>query len=117
MTSIEKDFVRDGLSNEDIILNISKIIKRNKEEEINKLNEMEKFEKLRSEFNFFSDRYPMLFEIAIRNNNFPWDNLSYMLDMRNKIITNEMTSENASKTVGNDWFNRYVKIKEIPPNK
>lgn len=117
MTSKEKEFLTDGLSNEELVVTISNIIKRNNEEEIKKLSDMEKFEKLRSEFSFFSDRYPMLFEMAIRDDNFPWDNLSYMLNMRNKIINDEMTSENASKVVGKEWFDKYVDVKGVPPKK
>lgn len=117
MTSKEKEFLTDGLSNEELVVTISNIIKRNNEEEIKKLSDMEKFEKLRGEFSFFSERYPMLFEMAIRDDNFPWDNLSYMLNMRNKIINNEMTSENASKVVGKEWFDKYVDVKGVPPKK
>ena len=108
MTSKEKEFLTDGLSNEELVVTISNIIKRNNEEEIKKLSDMEKFEKLRGEFSFFSERYPMLFEMAIRDDNFPWDNLSYMLNMRNKIINNEMTSEGATKVVGQEWFNKHI---------
>jgi len=113
----KKDFIKDGLSNEEIILTIKKIIERNKEDDIRKLTEMDKYEKLKEEFNFFSDRYPMLFELSTRNENFNWNNLFYMLNMRNKIINDEMTSEDASKVVGKDWYDKYVDIKSIPKNK
>jgi hypothetical protein len=117
MTSKEKEFISDGLSNEELVVTISNIIKRKNEDEIKKLSDMDKFEKLRGEFKFFSERYPMLFEMAIRDDNFPWDNLSYMLNMRKKIINDEMTSENASKIVGKEWFDKYVDVMGAPPNK
>lgn len=102
-----KDFINDGLTNDEIIKNVYNIITRNKEcKDIP--NSDEKYEKLKTEFNFFSSRYPMLFELAISDEPFPWDNLNYMLSMRNKIINNEMTSENASKVVGEQWFNKFV---------
>jgi|LakMenEpi03Aug12_release.lakeMendotaPanAssembly.Ray.scaffolds.fasta_scaffold04684_32 hypothetical protein len=118
MASKEKNFITDGLSNEDIIITISKIITRNKEDELKKLEDMKKYELLKTEFSFFSERYPMLFELAIRDDqDFNWTNLTYMLNMRNKIINDELTPENASKIVGNEWFNKYVDINSIPVNK
>lgn len=43
MTTKEKDFISDGLSNDDITITISKIIKRAKDDDIRKLNEMERY--------------------------------------------------------------------------
>ena len=112
MSNKQKNFIEDGLSNDDIILNVKNIIKRRNEDEIKQLKEPEMFEKLHNEFNKFYTRYPMLFEMAIRNDNFPWENLNYMLNMRNKIINNEMTAEGASKIVGQQWYEKYVDINE-----
>lgn len=117
MTTKEKDFVIDGLSNDDITITISKIIQRAKDNDIRKLNEMERYEKLKNEFEFFSSRYPILFELATRDEIFPWDNLSYMLNMRKKVINDELTSDGASKIVGSEWFNKYVNIDKIPKDK
>jgi len=117
MSSKEKEFITDGLSNEELIVNISNLIRRSKDEDMRKLNDMEKFEKLREEFKFFSERYPMLFEMAIRDENFPWDNLSYMLNMRNKIINDELTSDSASQIVGKEWFEKFVDVKGMPKKK
>jgi len=118
MATKEKNFIKDGLSNEDIIITISKIITRNKEDDIKKLEDMKRYELLKSEFSFFSERYPMLFDLATRTDeDFNWTNLNYMLNMRNKIINDEITSENASKIIGNEWFNKYIDINSIPVNK
>jgi len=117
MSTKEKDFINDGLSNDDITLTISRIIIRAKDDEMRKLNENERYEKLKIEFDFFSSRYPMLFDLAVREDKFPWDNLSYMLNMRKKIIDDELTSEGASKIVGKEWFDKYVNLNEIPKNK
>ena len=117
MSIKEKEFLKDGLSNDDIIISISKIITRSKEDEFKKMEDMEKYETLKKEFDFFSDRYPMLFDLALRNEDFNWTNLTYMLNMRNKIINDEITSENASKIIGKEWFDKHVNIKDIPQNK
>lgn len=102
-----KEFINDGLTNEEIIKNVYDIIIKSREYK-DITNNDEKYEKLKADFAFFSDRYPMLFDLAIRDEPFPWDNLNYMLNMRNKIINNEMTGETASKVVGEQWFNKYV---------
>jgi len=116
--SSKKDFIDDGLKNDDIIKYVSDIIKRSKDIEFKKMNDDDKYEKLKKEFDFFSSRYPMLFELALRDDdNFNWDNLQYMLGMRNKIINNELTAEKASEVVGKEWFNKYVDINNIPKNK
>ena len=104
----QKKFVEDGLTNDEIIKSISDVIKRRNEDEIKSLSDQDRFEKLYKEFEKFSGRYPMLFEMAVSNDIFPWDNLNYMLNMRNKIINDEMTAENASKRVGQDWYDKYV---------
>jgi hypothetical protein len=117
MSIKEKEFIKDGLSNDDIITTISKIIIRSKEDEFKKMDDMDKYEKIKKEFDFFSDRYPMLFDLALRNEDFNWTNLTYMLNMRNKIINDEITSDNASKIIGKEWYDKYVNIKDIPPNK
>lgn len=111
-----KEFINDGLTNDEIIKTVYNIIMRSKEcKDIT--NSDEKYEKLKKEFSFFSTRYPMLFDLAIRDEQFPWDNLNYMLNMRNKIINDEMTSEKASKVVGEQWFNKYVDTSTMTKNK
>lgn len=117
MTTKEKDFISDGLNNEDISLTIKKIISRAKDKDVKELKENDKYELLKKEFDFFASRYPMLFDLAVRNENFPWDNLNYMLNMRNKIINDELSSEGASKIVGKEWFDKYVNLNDIPKNK
>ena len=51
----------------------------------------------------------MLFEMVIRDGDFDWKSFNYMINMRNNIINNNMTSEEASKKVGQDWYDKYVK--------
>lgn len=105
---MEKDFIKDGLTNEDIIKTVKEI--RNKIKTSSKNND--NYENLKKEYNFFSDRYPMLFEIATRDEKFNWDNLNKMLEMRKKIENDEITNEKASVAIGQEYYNKYVNIKE-----
>jgi hypothetical protein len=108
---MNKDFIEDGLTNDGIIEVIKKIRDRLKDDDIRKIKEMDRYIKLKEEFSFFSNRYPMLYELSIRNEDFDWKSLDYMLNMRNRIINDDMTSEDASVKVGQDWFNKYCKKK------
>jgi len=113
----KKEFITDGLTNEEITVTISKIIVRSKEDDVINLDNYKKTEKLGQEFSFFSERYPMLFQSAISDDPFPWDNLSYMLNMRSKIINNQMSAETASKIVGQEWYDKFADPTNLPKNK
>ena len=108
---MNKDFINDGMTNEELVKTINEIIKRKNEMVFNDDND--KFEKLKNEFPKFANRYLMLFELVIRNEEFDWNSFNYMIGMRNKIINDEMTSEDASKRVGEDWFNKYIDTSKI----
>jgi hypothetical protein len=104
---MNKEFLKDGLSNEELVNTINNIIKRKKE--ISYKDDNDKFEKLKTEFPQFAERYLMLFEMVIRDGDFDWNSFNYMINMRNKIINNNMTADEASKKVGQDWYDKYVK--------
>jgi hypothetical protein len=104
---MDKEFLIDGMTNEELIDNINNIIKRKKE--ISYTDDNDKFEKLKNEFPKFAERYIMLFEMVIRDEDFDWNSFNYMINMRNKIINNKMSAEDASKKVGQDWYDKYVK--------
>ena len=108
---MEKDFIKDGMTNEELVITIKEIIKRKNEMVFNDDND--KFEKLKNEFPKFAERYLMLFELVIRNEEFDWKSFDYMIGMRNKIINDEMTSEEASKKVGQVWFDKYVDVSRM----
>ena len=105
---MEKDFIKDGLTNEDIIKTIKEIRSKIKTSPSSNNN----YENLKKEYEFFSERYPMLFEISTRNEQFNWDNLNKMLEMRKKIQNDEITSEKASVAIGQQYYDKYVNIKE-----
>lgn len=109
-----KEFIKDGLENDkivEIITQIRKVIDKNCNDEI--------IEKLKTEHEFFYKRYPILFDIATRNSEpFNWDYLNYFLNMRTKIINDELTSDKASVIVGEEWFAKHVKLDDknnVPP--
>ena len=104
----KKDFEKDGLENEAIINTIKEI-----REKIEKNLNIDISEKLKTEYAFFAERYPVLFDISIRTNEvFNWEYLNYFLSMRTKIINDELTSDKASVIIGQEWFNKHTNIKE-----
>ncbi len=114
----KKEFIEDGLENDEIVRIIKEILEKKKNGLYKDKNEMDRYEAFKKDYEFFANRYPMLFELVLRNDNFNWDNLTYMLNMRNKIIENKMTAENASKQVGQVWFDKYVDVSKLgKPNK
>jgi len=113
----EKDFIKDGLDNDTIIQTIKEILEKKNLDENKKIGEMELYEKFKNEYKFFSERYPMLFELTLRNHEFDWNSLNYFLNMRNKIIEDKMTSEDASIKVGKEWFDKHIDIAKLPNNK
>jgi hypothetical protein len=107
------DFLSDGLDNKticDIVQDIMVIIHDNKgktapaphSEIVNKISSDDKFK-------FFIERYPMLFDMVTKEAGFEYSSLEYFLSMREEIIKQRITSEEASKQVGQVWFDKYYK--------
>jgi hypothetical protein len=106
----KKDFEKDGLENEEIVKIIQEI--RNK---IDNNPNVDITESLKTDYVFFVERYPILFDIASRTSEpFNWEYLNYFLSMRTKIINDELTSDKASVIIGQEWFNRHVDVNEPP---
>lgn len=112
-TDGEPDFLSDGLDNKticDIVQDIMAIIHDNKgktapsphTEIVNKISSDDKFK-------FFIERYPMLFDMVTKETGFEYSSLEYFLSMREEIIKQRITSEEASKQVGQVWFDKYYK--------
>jgi hypothetical protein len=106
------DFVKDGMETADIRAMVQDILlyttenktKYSSHEEL--LNEMKKsIEGIL----FFEERYPMLYAMVTKEEGFEYSSLEYFLDMREKIVNNKLTSEQASKVVGQVWFDKYYK--------
>jgi hypothetical protein len=104
------DFLSDGLDNKaicDIVQDIMAILHENKgkrphSETVEKINQEDKFK-------FFIERYPMLFDMVTKETGFDYSSLEYFLSMREEIIKQRITSEEASKQVGQVWFDKYYK--------
>ena len=112
-TDGEPDFLSDGLDNKticDIVQDIMAIIHDNKSNTapaphsqiVNKISSDDKFK-------FFIERYPMLFDMVTKETGFEYSSLEYFLSMREEIIKQRITSEEASKQVGQVWFDKYYK--------
>jgi len=106
-------FVSDGLDNEsirNIIKVIMKVIQDKKTENpqtahtdiVNSVSQDDKFK-------FFIERYPMLFDMITKDAVFDFTSLEYFLSMREEIIKNKITSDEASKQVGQVWFDKFYK--------
>jgi hypothetical protein len=107
------EFVSDGLDNESIrsiIKVIMKVIQDKKTENpktahadiVNSISQDDKFK-------FFIERYPMLFDMITKDAVFDFDSLEYFLSMREEIIKKKITSDEASKQVGQVWFDKFYK--------
>ena len=51
----------------------------------------------------------MLYAMVTKEEGFEYSSLEYFLEMREKIVNNQLTSEQASKVVGQVWFDKYYK--------
>ncbi|WP_396189555.1 hypothetical protein [Flavobacterium sp.] len=107
-----KDFVDDGLDTQDIRKSIMDIRDFIKTQGASMTNES-LIETLKNEYEFFSNRYPMLFNMACTAQEFDYQSLEYFLNMRDNIITDKISSEDASKQVGQEWFDKYIDVSKI----
>jgi hypothetical protein len=110
----KKDFVEDGLSTNEIREKIKSIRQYLKNPNNNTLEQ--KIEYLKLTESFFVERYPFLFDMCIKDD-FNYETLNYFLDMRDNIINNKMSSEEASKKVGQEWFDKNIDVSKIKKNK
>lgn len=109
-----KEFVQDGLSTNEIRDKIKSI--RLYLLNPNNNTYEQKIEYLKLTESFFIERYPFLFDMCIKEE-FNYDTLNYFLNMRDNIINNKMTSEEASKKVGQEWFDKNIDVSKIKKNK
>jgi len=68
------------------------------------------------QFSFMHQKYPTLFFSLIENpTTFPIYRLEEMLSLKKRIETEELTTENASVRVGQDYYDEFVKetVKEL----
>lgn len=106
-----KDFIKDGMTTEDIKKNVNYI--RNYIEKPGVASLKDRIEQLKTDCKLFVERYPMLFEMCV-SNDFTYENLNYFLNMREKIVNDQISTEKASEQIGKEWFEKYVDIQNIP---
>lgn len=101
MSKRTRDETMDHLSTDDIrkiVLEIACAAGTTKDKE-------KTFRKRHAEF---AERYPALFEMVCQPT-FDMGRLNYMLNMREKVIQQDRTIDDASKEVGQVLFDEYVK--------
>jgi len=106
----QPDFLSDGLNNDAIRLKIKDILTIIKDKKPTTTHaEIVNIITEDSRFKFFIERYPMLFEMVTKDAVFDYESFEYFLSMREEIIKQKITSEEASKEVGQVWFDKYYK--------
>jgi hypothetical protein len=106
----QPDFLSDGLNNDSIRVIVKEILSIIQDKKattphtqiVNIITEDTRFK-------FFIERYPMLFDMVTKDAVFDNESFEYFLSMRDEIIKNKITSEEASKEVGQVWFDKYYK--------
>ena len=107
----DKEFVKDGMTTAEIRKAVQYIREYIGKPGIATLDE--KTEKLKQEHAFFYERYPLLFDMCLRPD-FSYDHLNYFLRMRDQIIQDKMSSDEASVQVGKEWFDKFVDVSKLP---
>jgi len=112
-THDDHNFVKDGMETNEI-RNVVQDIMLYIEEKRNKMEFKDIITSLKDNINrveFFEKRYPMLYQMVTKEEGFEYQSLEYFLKMREGIIQNQMTTDEASKIVGQQWFDKYCKNK------
>lgn len=67
----------------------------------------------------FKKKYPMLFELACKEEKMDMGTFEFMLSMLQKMKTNDLTQHDASVNVGQLLYDKYIhdNIKDLPPTK
>ena len=108
----DADFVKDGLSTQKIRETVQQIRSYINDNKGSKSHD-NIVKDLQKEYPFFVKRYPMLFSMATNNNDFDFTSFEYFLNKRDDVINNVMTNEEASKQIGQEWFDKYVDVSKL----
>lgn len=110
----DKQFLTDGMSTADIrktIQNIRAYIEKDGNTSLE-----DRIKKLETDHAFFAERYPLLFDMCTKLD-FNFEYLNYFLLKRDQIINDEISSEDASKVVGKEWFDKFVDVSKLEKKK
>lgn len=110
-TQDDHSFIKDGMETDEI-RNIVQDIMLYIEENRNKMEYKMVLESIKEnveKIKFFEMRYPMLYEMVTNEGGFNYQNLEYFLKMRENIVHNKISSDEASKVVGQVWFDKFYK--------
>jgi len=110
-TQDDHAFVKDGMETNEIRTIVQDIMLYI-EEQRNKMEFKDIIVSLKDNIKkveFFEQRYPMLYQMVTKEEGFEYQSLEYFLKMREGIIQNQMTSDDASKIVGQQWYDKYCK--------
>jgi hypothetical protein len=101
---------REDMENEDEVLKLSNEDISNIVKEINESNLTVKEKDIfyRKKYPDFSEKCPFMFKMSCEPN-FDIKTFNYMLNMRQKILDNKMTTEAASVEIGQKFFDKYMK--------
>jgi hypothetical protein len=105
-----KDFVKDGMTTEEIrkiIQNIRLYIEKPGAATLN-----DRIIKLKEDYKLFVERYPILFDKSVEPE-FNYEFLNYFLNKRDEIINDKISADDASKIVGKEWFDRFVDVTKL----
>lgn len=112
MNKIEFKRKRDDASEDDPDANLKisneEIIEMVKDMTSSKLSVKEKESHFSKKYYEFYENFPFLFKMACEPN-FDNKTFQYMLNMRSKVINNNMSEFEASKEVGQKFFDKYMK--------
>ena len=90
---------------------VRKYIKRPEIKSLYEKNRDEYQEHLKNKFKNFSEKKPFLFDMAIGQEKFEYGKLKEFCSLIDKVNSGKMTSENASKFIGQKYYDQYVKNK------
>lgn len=106
----DKAFLQDGMTTADIRKTVQCI--REYIEKNGAASLTDRVTKLKSDHAFFVERYPMLFDMCTKPD-FNYENLNYFLQMRDRIIADKISADDASKQIGKEWFDKYVDVSKL----
>jgi hypothetical protein len=114
MQDKSKDFVEDGMSTTEIRKTVQQI--RAYIEKGGAASLEDRIAQLTLDHAFFAERYPVLFELCTRSD-FNFNHLNYFLNKRDEIIQDKVSVEEQSKSVGKEWFDKFVDVSKLEKKK